>query len=576
MDSKTIREKYLKFFEDKGHKVISSASLIPEDGSTLFVSAGMQPLVPYLMGKAHPEGTRIVNYQRCLRTDDIDEVGDASHHTFFEMLGNWSLGDYFKQDSIKWSHQFLTEELNLDPNKLSVTVFEGDQDAPKDNESIEVWKSLGFSEDRITPLPKKDNWWGPVGNSGPCGPDTEIFYWVGEGAPEGNPSNNSGWVEIWNNVFMEYNKNEDGSFEPLAQKNVDTGMGLERITSVLQREFDDYRTDLFWPIIDTLQQYTSSSYDIEPNQKTLRIISDHIKASTFLILDGVIPANKEQGYILRRLLRRAAVKMRSLTGDLNLAPGFKEATDAVFAIYNLEESQKDLVNQTIEEEINKFIKTLDKGLKEIEKIDQITGKGAFDLYQTYGFPLEITKEIFEDKGQIVNEEEFKAEFEAHKEQSRTASAGMFKGGLQSTGEVETKYHTATHLLHAALRQVLGDSVIQRGSNITPERMRFDFSFNEKLTDEQIKQVEQLVNQQIQNNLEVTHQEMDKDEAEKTGAIHAFGEKYGDIVTVYSIGDFSKEFCGGPHVENTSVLGDFKIQKEESAGAGIRRIYAVLR
>ncbi len=590
MDSKTIREKYLKFFEEKGHKVIDTAPLVlKDDPTTLFTSSGMQPLVPYLLGKEHPGGKRVVDIQKCFRGTDIEDVGDMRHGTFFEMMGNWSFGDYFKKEQLAWVFEFITNGLKLDSNRLHVTIFNGDEkyDLPKDNESFEIWKRLGIPDNRIHPLGIDKNWWSrfatpeamPEGEPG--GPDSEMFYEFPEithdlkYGEKCHPHCDCGhFIEIGNSVFMQYQRQGNGFIE-LPNKNVDFGGSVERMLQAADDQPDVFRTDIFYPIIDALQQYTSMSYDITSNQRPMRIVADHVRASVFLILDGVLPANKEQGYILRRLLRRAAVKTRSLTGDLNLAPGFKEAIDAIFSIYSLEEAKKDTVNQVVEEEINKFIKTLDKGLKEIDKIETITGKLAFDLYQTYGFPLEITKEIFEDKGQNVNEEEFKSEFEAHKEQSRSASAGMFKGGLVSTGEVETKYHTATHLLHAALRQILGDHVIQRGSNINFERLRFDFAHNEKLTEDQIKQVEDLVNQQIQEDLPVTSEEMDKTEAENSGAIHAFGEKYGDKVTVYSIGEFSKEFCGGPHVTSTGTLGTFKIQKEEASGSGIRRIYANL-
>ena len=566
MNSRDIREKYLKFFEERGHKRIDPAPLVPEDGTTLFVTAGMQPLVPYLLGKEHSHGKRLVDIQPCLRTDDIEEVGDNTHNTFLEMMGNWSLGDYWKEDSLKWSLEFITQELNLPKEKLAVTVFEGDQDAPRDDESIEIWKSLGIPEDRIFPLPKKDNWWGPVGNSGPCGPDSEIFYWTGEGEPEGGPGSNPLWVEVWNNVFMQYNKKEDGTFEQLEQKNVDTGMGLERTTAVVQGKTSAYETELFIGPREVL--------GIE-DSKTSRIILDHLRGAMFLVDAGITPSNKAQGYILRRLIRRAAVYSKTLGVDLQiqldaLVEEFRKVYDGVYF-----ENGVGHILETIKEELKKFTQTLDRGLKEISKLEEISGKQAFDFYQTYGFPLELTEELFEQKGQKIDKDEFATEFEKHKELSRTASAGMFKGGLASTGEQETKYHTATHLIHSALRKILGEHVIQRGSNITSERMRFDFSHPEKVTEDQLKEVEALVNEQIESGTDVVKQEMTRDEAEAAGAIGAFGQKYGDRVSVYSIGDFSKEFCGGPHVQNTSDIGRVTITKEESAGAGVRRIYATI-
>ena len=544
-----------------------------DDPTTLFTTAGMQSLVPYLLGEPHPEGKRLVNIQPCLRTDDIDEVGDATHNTFLEMMGNWSLGDYWKEDSLKWSLKFLTEELELDKEKLAVTVFAGNSDAPRDDESIEIWKSLGIPGDRIFPLGKEDNWWGPVGETGPCGPDSEIFYWTGEGAPKDSPDTNPLWVEVWNNVFMEYNKTTEGNFEPLKQRNVDTGIGMERTTTVVQGKTNVYDTDLFIGAKEVLG-------DVE--NKAARIIIDHIRAAIFIIDSGITPSNKEHGYILRRLIRRAAVYAR--TANINLGSTLSELIKEFKKVYKGIYLDNESVNFSgiISEELNKFDETLERGLKEITKTQDINER-AFDLYQTYGFPLELTEELAVQKGLAVDREQFYREFEKHKSLSRTASDGIFKGGLASSGETETKYHTATHLLHAALRQVLGDQVIQRGSNITSERLRFDFSHTEKLTDEQIKEVEKLMNQKIEENLPVTFKEMSREEAEKTGAIHAFGEKYGDRVKVYSIGPtsreasrskpFSLEFCGGPHVENTRSIGHVKITKEESAGAGIRRIYA---
>ncbi|MDD2822687.1 MAG: alanine--tRNA ligase [Candidatus Daviesbacteria bacterium] len=593
MKASELRQKYLDFFASEGHKVIPSAPLVPEnDPSVLFTTAGMHPLVPYLLGEKHPEGKRLTDIQKCLRTDDIDEVGDICHHTFFEMLGNWSLGDYFKTDALKWSFEFLTspEYLNLPKEKLGVSVFEGDTDAPFDNESYDIWLSLGIDKDRITKLPKKDNWWGPVGNVGPCGPDSEMFIWTGtDTAPKTFDPENKQWVEIWNDVFMQYNKTAEGKFEKLSQQNVDTGMGMERALALTNGVDDDYQTELFLPIIKKIEKITNKKY--EENLKEFRIIADHFKASTFLILDGVLPANKMQGYVLRRLLRRSMVKMHQLSGKIWNAESIMEIVETILTIYegnyniNTEEDSKS-VFAVVADELNRFAKTLDAGLKEINKIEKIDGKKAFDLYQTYGFPLEITEELFKLKGQNVDHAEFEKEFNAHKELSRTASAGMFKGGLTEQTEIATKYHTATHLLNAALRKVLGEGVQQKGSNITADRLRFDFSHKEKLTEEQIKEIENLVNKAIEDNLTVTSEIMDKQIALESGALGFFIDKYGDSVAVYTISDpstpsgrseppFSREICGGPHVKQTGELGKFKIIKEESASAGIRRIYAVL-
>lgn len=580
MTSDELRQKYLKFFEKKGHKIIPSASLVPEhDPSVLFTTAGMHPLVPYLLGQPHPAGKRLVNYQKCLRTDDIDEVGDAIHHTFFEMLGNWSLGDYWKQEAIAYSYEFLTKELQLEPERIYVTCFGGDKDAPKDIESAEIWKSLGIPDERIYFYGKKENWWGPVGETGPCGPDTEIFYELPSQpcSPNCQPSCNCGhFSEIWNDVFMQYNKTAEGKFEPLKQKNVDTGMGLERVLAVAQGLDDDYQTELFLPAIQKIEELSNLKYT--DHLKEFRINADHLRAAVFIIADGVAPSNKERGYVLRRLIRRAALQLKRLDitdlkkAGLEIAEVFIQIMGPVYP--ELENNHTSII-QIIEVEINKFNQTLDRGLKEFNKLPEINGKIAFDLFQTYGFPLELTEELAAEKGFKIDPEEFRKEFEKHRELSRKLSAGMFKGGLGEQSEVTTKYHTATHLLHAALRQILGEHVQQKGSNITTERLRFDFSHPEKLTEEQLKQVENLVNQKIKENLPVSDEEMDKEDALKCGALGFFTEKYGDRVRVYSISDFSKEICGGPHIKNTGELGAFKIIKEESAGAGIRRIYAIL-
>ncbi|MDO8429303.1 MAG: alanine--tRNA ligase [Candidatus Daviesbacteria bacterium] len=590
MTSSELREKYLKFFEGKDHKIIPSAPLVPEnDPTTLFNSAGMQPLIPYLLGQPHPEGRRLVDCQKCIRTGDIDEVGDTFHHTFFEMLGNWSLGDYFKQESIPWSLEFLTKELNVPQDRLWITVFAGDDQSPRDEESAKIWQSLGVPKERIFFLPAEDNWWA-AGVSGPCGPDTEIFYDVtqkpcGESCRPGDGCGR--FFEIWNNVFMVFNRKEDGTLEELPKKNVDTGMGLERTVTVLNDLDDNYRSDLFWPIIESLEKSFGKPYgESESTTQSYRIIADHLKTAVFLIKDGVLPGNKLQGYILRRLIRRAAVKVTALKqGSPSL---LWDSIKPVLEIYSgtdyFQMGDEEMVKKVISEELNRFQKSLDQGLKEIQKIENIDGKIAFDLYQTYGFPLEITEELFAEKGQQIDKDQFRGEFEKHKDLSRTSSAGMFKGGLENQGEQTTKLHTATHLLHQALRTTLGSHVQQKGSNITAERLRFDFSHPNKLTDEEIKQVEELINDQIKKALPVTTQTMSKDEALKSGALAFFAEKYGDQVTVYTIGHperpkgvegsiFSREICGGPHVDNTSKIGHIKIIKEESTGSRIRRIYA---
>ncbi len=583
MKASDLRNKYLEFFKQKGHKIIPSFCLIPEnDPTTLFISAGMQPLIPYLLGESHSEGKRLVDAQKCLRTDDIDEVGDEIHHTFFEMLGNWSLGDYFKTQAIEWSFEFLTSEkwLNIPKARLAVSVFAGDGDAPFDQESFDKWIDLGISKQRIAKLPKKNNWWGPAGKTGPCGPDTEMFYWAKDDTPpaEFDPDN-SNWVEIWNDVFMQYYKEEDGSFKVLEQKNVDTGMGLERTLAVLNGFSDDYQTELFLPIIERLEEQTGKKY--ADNQKEFRVIVDHIKAACFLIKDGVVPSNKLQGYILRRLLRRAAIKLNSLKeSSMDILP---KLIDPVLDIYSdtayFKVGDWDNIRTVIEEELNKFQRTLNQGLREINKYTSIDGKTAFNLYQTYGFPIELTLEIAKEKRQQVNLKEFEEEQEKHRRQSQTSSAGMFKGGLVDHSNQTTKLHTASHILQAALKQVLGSFVGQRGSHITAWRLRFDFNFPQKLTDKEINQVENLVNQKIAEDLTVHFDIEERDRAITEGATTNYGENYPEKVKVYKIGSegkyFSKELCGGPHVEHTGVLKSFKIIKQESVSAGIRRIYAVV-
>jgi alanyl-tRNA synthetase len=583
MTAKELRQKYFNFFESKGHKLIPNVSLVPDnDPSALFISAGMQPLVPYLLGEVHPLGKRLVSIQRCLRTVDFDAVGDAVHHTFFEMLGNWSLGEYFKKEMIPWSFEFMTSPnyLGYPREKLAVSVFVGDQYAPFDQESYDVWVSLGIPDTRIAKLPKDNNWWGPAGQTGPCGPDTEMFYWVGEGpAPEVFNPDDSSWVEIWNDVFMEFNKKEDGSFEPLKQKNVDTGFGLERNLSVINNLNDDYKTELFWPIIIKLEELSDKKY--EEHISDFRIIADHIRGAVILVNDGVEPSNKQQGYVLRRLIRRAVVKMRKLGIDPLVAVfPIIEATVNIFKDQYSVAENIEMISEVLGQELKTFSQTINKGTKILETQKIIDGKTVFNLYQSYGFPLEITLEILEenhtllDLGKIRND--YEQELKKHQELSRSSSVGMFKGGLTEQSETATKYHTATHLLQAALRQILGNEVCQKGSNITAERLRFDFSYPQKVTEDQLTNIEQIINEQISQNIAVNLEVMDYEKAIQAGALIVPNEHYPEKVKVYSIGTFSKEVCGGPHVDFTGKLGKFKIIKEESAGSGIRRIYAVLK
>lgn len=568
MKASEVREKYLKFFEKKGHKIIPAAPLVLQnDPTTLFTSSGMQPLVPYLLGDNHPEGKRLVDSQPSIRLEDIEEVGDNRHTTYFEMLGNWSLGDYFKENQLAWIWEFFTKELNLKPAKIYVSVFEGTDNVPKDVESAKIWQKLGVPEDHIFYYGVKKNWWSrsgtpeqmPAGEIG--GPDSEMFFEftsVKHDTKFGktcHPNCDCGrFIEIGNSVFIQYKKLPNGDLEELPQKNVDFGGGLERITAATINSPDVFEIDIFKPIIKKIEQLTDKAYD--GNESYMRIIADHLRAANALAQDGVIPANKLQGYIMRRLIRRAVVKMKILKGSIE------------------EDDFRDLsAHEVVIEEVGKFKKTLNNGLHEVEKIDKIDGKAAFDLYQTYGFPLEITEELFRQKGQEINHQEFEEEFEKHKNLSRTASAGMFKGGLADHSEETTKLHTATHLLHESLRRILGDHVSQRGSNITAERLRFDFSHSEKLSESEIKKVEEMINEQIKKSLPVSFEVKTLKEATDDGALAFFGEKYAENVKVYSIGDFSKEVCGGPHVSNTSELGHVRIIKEESAGSGVRRIYA---
>lgn len=577
-----IRNKYLNFFERHGHKVIPSAPLIPEnDPSVLFTTAGMQPLVPYLLGAKHPEGTRLTDYQKCLRTNDIDEVGDNRHLTYFEMLGNWSLGDYFKEESIAMSYEFLTKELGIQNEKLSVTCFAGDEDCPRDNVTAECWKKAGIPEERIYFYGKDDNWW-IAGEEGPCGPDTEMFYDTGKPAcgPDCQPSCDCGkYVEIWNNVFMEYLK-KDGKYSKLTQRNVDTGLGLERMAMLLQGKETPFDTEIFSPIMDKLSELAKKD-DIASR----RIVAEHLRASMMVIADGGRPSNIDRGYILRRLIRRMTRHLNKLEIDLNELSGLIDLDVEILKdMYPELVSKKEEIKEVIIQEKDKFIKTLAHGEKEFNKViarikaegkDTIDSESIFKLYETYGFPPEVTKDLAVENGLKVNMDEVDQLFKAHQNKSRLGSEQKFKGGLAGTGEQEIKYHTATHLLNAALKQVIGKDSHQRGSNITPERMRFDFSCDHKLTDEEKKKAEDLVNEWIKEDLKVTVETMNKEDAIKSGAECMFIEKYPEEVTVYTIGNVSKELCGGPHVQHTGELGHFKIVKEEACSSGVRRIKAIL-
>ena len=578
-----IRKKYLNFFKNHGHAVIPSAPLIPEnDSSVLFTTAGMQPLVPYLLGEPHPQGKRLTDYQKCVRTNDIEEVGDNRHLTYFEMLGNWSLGDYFKEESIQMSYDFLTQELQIPAEKISVTCFAGDEDCARDEVTAECWKKAGIPEDRIYYFGKDDNWW-IAGETGPCGPDTEMFYDTGKPkcSPECNPSCGCGkYVEIWNNVFMEFYKDENGKYTKLKQKNVDTGLGIERMTMILEGKETPFETELFSHIMDKLVELQKVD-----NISSRRIIAEHLRSSMMIIADGGRPSNIDRGYILRRLIRRMIRHMNKLEISLDeLSTLIELNVENLKEMYPELENKKEIIKNVILEEKDKFVKTLTKGEKEFEKEiaeirkqgkEVVDGKIVFRLYDTYGFPPEVTEELAQENGMKIDKEEFNKLFKEHQEKSRAGSEQKFKGGLASTGEMETKYHTATHLLNAALKQVLGQHVHQKGSNITAERMRFDFSHPSKMTDEEKQKTEDLVNSWIQSAIPVEHMEMKKEEAIKMGAEAMFIEKYGDIVSVYKIGDFSLELCGGPHVHNTSELGHFKIKKEESSSSGVRRIKAIL-
>ncbi|OGV56556.1 MAG: alanine--tRNA ligase [Lentisphaerae bacterium GWF2_52_8] len=590
MQARELRKKYIEFFVSKGHAVIKSAPLVPDnDPTVLFTTAGMHPLVPFLLGEKHPLGKRLVNFQKCIRTGDIEEVGDPVHLTFFEMLGNWSLGDYFKKEAIEFSFEFLTSPkwLGIPLSRLAVTVFAGDADAPFDQEAYDLWLKLGVSEKRIAKCPKSDNWWGPAGQTGPCGPDTEMFYWTGEGsAPEIFDHKDRRWVEIWNDVFMQYNKTAEGRFEPLAQQNVDTGMGVERVAAVLQGKASCYETELFAPLFAKLDALRNLSSAPSLRCNSERIVVEHIRASTFMMADGVSPGNVDQSYVLRRLIRRAVREARKLgiNGHFT-AEMAKVVVDNYSDVYPELAASAARIAEEFTREEEQFAHALEKGVREFEKLIErvpahiqnkvVSGKNAFHLYETYGFPLELTEEMAAEKGFKVDREGFNAAYEKHQELSRKGAEQKFKGGLADHSEDTALLHTATHLLHTALRKVLGEHVAQKGSNITAERLRFDFCHPDKMTDEQIATVEEIVNQAIKDNLSVTCKEASVEEARTEGAIGLFGDRYGERVKVYSIGSFSKEICGGPHAQNTGSLGRFKIQKEESSSRGVRRIKAVL-
>ncbi len=590
--AKSLRKMWFDFFSKRGHAIISSASLIPEnDPTVLFTTAGMHPLVPYLLGEKHPAGVRLADVQKCVRTGDIDEVGDNSHCTFVEMLGNWSLGDYFKDEMIPWSYEFLTspEYLGIDPSRLAVSVFAGDEDCPRDEKGASLWEKCGIAKDRIFFLPKENNWWGPAGITGPCGPDTEMF--IDNGQPkccdECSPACDCGkYLEIWNDVFMEFNKTAEGKYEPLKQKNVDTGMGLERTLCILQGKKSVYETDVFAPIISAIESLGDKKYgESDEATKAIRIVADHVRTSVFMIGDekGVSPSNVDQGYILRRLLRRAVRFAKSLnipTGKLSVV------AEAVIGEYKEVYPELDTNHDRIINEINteeeRFEKTLSNGMKEFEKLchylvgDTISGKASFKLYDTYGFPIEMTVELAKERGLKVDIDKFNQAFEEHQKKSHEGAEQKFKGGLADNSEATTRLHTATHLMHRALKEVLNDeNANQKGSNITEERLRFDFTFPRPMTKEEIEAVEKKVNEAIEADVEIVCEEMSVDEAKAQGAVGLFTAKYGEKVKVYTMGKFSKEICGGPHAKRTGELGKFRIVKEQSSSAGVRRIKAVL-
>ena len=579
-----LKDLYISFFESKGHKQIPSAPVVPEnDPSVLFNTAGMQPLIPYLMGQKHPYGTRLCDYQKCIRTNDLENIGDTYHHTFFEMLGNWSLGDYFKKEAITWSFEFLTKVLNIPVERLGVTVFAGNDDIEEDKTSYEIWKSLGINEKRIAKT-KDDNFW-IAGETGPCGPDSEMFYFRSDDEiPEVFDPEDDRWVEIWNDVFMEFYKDENGVISELPKKNVDTGMGVERTTAILEGVNDNYASSIWKDVIEKIEEISSLPY--EGNEKPMRIIADHIRTSVFILADYAFikPSNTDQGYILRRLIRRTIRYAKMLNIDID--SNFEEILanliiDKYKKYYKELEENRNIVLEELKKEKIKFNKTLSKGLKEFDKMvsslqdNKLNKDLAFKLYDTYGFPIELTLELAKEQNIEVDVDGFYEKFKAHQELSRKSSSGKFKGGLSNNSEIETKYHTATHLLNAALKLVVNKDVHQKGSNITEERMRFDFSCDHKLSEEEIKKAEDIVNAWINEGLDVICTQMNKEDAIKSGAECMFIERYPDVVTVYTIGDVSKELCGGPHVKNTKELGHFKIIKEEASSSGVRRIKAIL-
>lgn len=583
MDAHTLRRMYLEFFRERGHAIIGGAPLIPEhDPSVLFTTAGMHPLVPFLLGEPHPAGKRLANYQKCVRTDDILEVGDEVHLTFFEMLGNWSLGDYWKDEAIRWSYEFLTARLGLDPERLYVTCFAGDEDAPRDDEAAAVWRDLGIPDERISFLPKKDNWWGPAGAVGPCGPDTEMFYDMEPDGPQGETpaSNKARFWEVWNDVFMQYDKQPDGRYLPLRQRNVDTGMGMERTLAVLTGAPSVYETELFAPIMDRARSFARG---VEPY--ALRVVVDHIRAATFILAEGILPGNLDQPYVARRLIRRAVRYGRELGIRGHFLGSLAEVVIGMMGdAYPELPQHRDHVLTALDEEETRFQRTLERGEREFAKAverarldgrHELPGPAVFRLYDTYGFPPELTEELARREGLAADMEGYRRAFEEHQERSRQGAAARFKGGLAERSPETTRLHTATHLLQAALRRILGEHVEQRGSNITVERLRFDFAHPTRLTPEELRAVEALVNEQIALDLPVTWREMTLEEAREAGAIGLFEGRYGDVVRVYAAGGFSLEVCGGPHVEHTGELGRFRIVKEEGIGAGLRRIRAVL-
>ncbi|MBT4375805.1 alanine--tRNA ligase [archaeon] len=572
-------KKYIEFFKSKDHKEIPNSSLIPEnDPTVLFTTAGMHPLVPFLLGQPHPQGKRLVNVQRCIRTGDIEEVGDAKHHTFFEQIGNWSLGDYGKKQAVEYTFEFLTKSLKIPLDKLAASVFEGNSTSPKDEESYNALIKLGLPKEKIAILNETENWWGPAGKTGPCGPDSEIFYWISEKpVPKTFDYKNENWMELGNNVFMEYNKDSKGSLLPLKQKNVDYGGGFERMLAILEGHKDNYETEVWKPIIQRIEKLSNKKY--EDHKKEIRIIADHIKAACFIIHDGIVPSNTEQGYVLRMLIRRAIRNLRKLDVDILNINATDEIAKEVFKIYKDYHLNEKLILTELKKEEDKFQKTLDKGLREFEKMSKdkkIDGKESFLLYQSYGFPLEIIEELAKEKKIKFNPKDFQKELKKHQELSQTATAGKFKSGLADDSEATTKLHTAAHLLHEAIKKVLkDDSIIQKGSNITPERLRFDFSFDRKLTEDEKIKIEKLVNEKINKSIPIKREIMTPKEAKEKGACGIFDKKYGNKISVYTIKGFSKEICTGPHVENTKELGRFKITKETSSSSGVRRIKAIL-